>query len=252
MMDLADFYPTPADLVKSEEAVLEHLRNNTYITEQQPQVARDAAAYYGRNRGSQSEFDFHTHFDVWHPSMRRGKPGRRGERAGPNVRLTVSARVEWKKKTILNVTYCLSVCRIRPWGTPTRVRVLRKFHFDVVGSGGGTRSQEHPRCHLQYGGKMVPYMETVGCLTNQLEELHPWLSEPRISYWPMSLALLIDMALHEFPDQRSAKFRADSHWRGLVHRQEDLLLKPFYSKCVEVIETGTGDDLTLADALYVA
>ena len=99
---------------------------------------------------------------------------------------------------------------------------------------------------------MVPYMETVGCLPTQLEELNPWLSEPRISYWPMSLALLIDMALHEFPDQRSAKFRADSHWRGLVHQQEVLLLGPFYQKCVEVIESGTGDELTLADALYIA
>lgn len=249
MMDLVDFYPAPADLVRSEEAVLQHLRNNTYITECQPQVARDAAAYYDRNRGSRSEFDFHTHFDIWHSSMRRGKHG--GERAGPNVRLTISALLEWKKKTILNVTYCLSVCKIRP-GITTRVRVLRKFHFDVVGSGGGERSQAHPRCHVQYGGKMIPYMAEVGCQSNQLEELHPWLSEPRISYWPMSLALLIDMALHEFPDQRSAKFRADSHWRGLVHRQEDLLLKPFYKRCVEVIQSGTGEDLTLADALYVA
>ena len=251
-MELADFYPAPSDLIKSEEAVLEHLRNNTYITEHQPQVARDAGAYYDRNRGSRSEFDFHTHFDVWHPSMRRGKPDRRGERSGPNVRLTVSARVEWAKKVIQNVTYCLSVCRIRPRTSPVRVRVLRKFHFDVVGKAGASRSQEHPRCHLQYGGKLVPYMETIGCVTAQLEELHPWLSEPRISYWPMSLALLIDMALHEFPDQRSVKFRADSHWRGLVHHQEDLLLKPFYRKCIEVIEFGSGKNRILADVFYVA
>jgi hypothetical protein len=81
--------------------------------------------------------------------------------------------------------------------------------------------------------------------------MHTWLSEPRIFFWPMSLALLIDMALHEFPDQDSAKFRSDSYWRGLVRKQEKLILRPFYEKCVEVIRDTKEENRTLADAFYV-
>jgi hypothetical protein len=68
----------------------------------------------------------------------------------------------------------------------------------------------------------------------------------------MSLALLIDMALHEFPDQQSATFRADSYWKGLIRTQERLLLQPFYEKCVEVIMNANNQNQTLADAFYVA
>jgi hypothetical protein len=98
---------------------------------------------------------------------------------------------------------------------------------------------------------MVPYMTTVGCRATQLDQMHPWLSEPRIFFWPMSLALLIDMALHEFPDQDSAKFRAESYWHGLIRKHETLVLKPFYAKCIEIIEDTKGENQTLADAFYI-
>ena len=81
--------------------------------------------------------------------------------------------------------------------------------------------------------------------------MHPWLSEPRIFFWPMSLALLIDMALHEFPDQNSAKFRAENYWRGLVRRQEALVLRPFYEKCVEVIRD-SGEKIRLWLKLFMS
>jgi hypothetical protein len=80
-----------------------------------------------------------------------------------------------------------------------------------------------------------------------LQHLYPWLSEPRIFFGPMSLALLIDMALHEFPDDRSKKFRASSEWQSLVRSQETLVLQPFYQKCVDVI----GKNQTLADEFYI-
>jgi hypothetical protein len=68
----------------------------------------------------------------------------------------------------------------------------------------------------------------------------------------MSLGLLIDMALHEFPDQASLKFREDTYWRGLVRDQEQLILQPFYEQCVAVIKNANHDNLTLADAFYTA
>lgn len=250
-MELSDFYPSPIDLVESELAVLNHLRTDPYIKETHGELARHASTYYDRNRASNSRgFEFVSYFDVWHEPMRKpaggkGKPGTHP----PNVRLLLAARIELERRAFRNVTYCLAVCRIRA----NRVTILRKFHFDVtVGSEKlKHRLHQHPRCHLQYCGKMVPQMTTMGCRDTQLEQMHPWLSEPRIFFWPMSLALLIDMALHEFPDERSKRFRASNEWRGLVRGQETLLLRPFYEKCVEVIVDARENNRTLAEEFYV-
>lgn len=252
-MDLSDFYPPPADLIQSELSVLEYLRANPYMKEHHPQVARSAADYYPRNLGSRSGFEFQTYLDICHaPMVRRNSQLVRG-RPEPNLRITLSARIDVKKKAIADVSYCLSVCRLRSWRQTLALTVLRKFHFDVTtGNGkGSAQLQQHPRCHLQYCGEMLPYMAALGCRESQLDQMHPWLSEPRLFYWPMSLALLIDMALHEFPDQRSARFRADNYWRGLVHDQEDLLVRPFFQKCIDVIHKGVNGARTLADAFYV-
>jgi hypothetical protein len=254
MMELSDFYPAAADLVKSELSVLGYLRDNPYIKGDQPQVARAAADYYQRNRGSRSGFEFQSFFDICHASVGGHQAGTYvGARRPANIRLTLSGRIDVMKRQVADVSYCLSVCRLRYTGCTARLTILRKFHFDAIAGSrtAGTRLQQHPLCHLQYCGEMLPFMATLGCRDTQLEQMHPWLSEPRILFWPMSLALLIDMALHEFPDQRSAKFRADNSWRGLVHSQEDLLVRPFCLECVDVIVNGGGGRLTLADAFYV-
>jgi hypothetical protein len=254
MMDLPDFYPSPRDLIKSEQSVLDYLRRNPYIKEKHPQVATDAENYFPRNKGSDSGFQFNSYFDIWHASMRSRKAAVPHKvKPKPNARLTVSALIEVLKNSFANVTYCLSVCRIHTTSPSARLTILRKFHFDVTVASALAphRLQQHPQCHLQYCGEMVPYMATVGCRSTQLEQMHPWLSEPRFFFWPMSLALLIDMALHEFPDQDSAKFRSDSHWRGLVRKQEELILCPFYEKCVEIIRDTKEENRTLADAFYV-
>ncbi len=245
MVDLSDFYPSPSELMSSERDVLAFLRTHPYIKEVHPQVSRDAQEFFNKNRAATSGFEFFTHFDVHHGAVRRSGRARHIPPVA-NLRLVVAARLSSRKRQFEEITYCLAVCRLRG----NRVSVLRKFHFDVAVDSIG-RGQEHPRSHLQYCGKMVPYMATIGCREEQLEQMHPWLSEPRIFHAPMSLALLIDLALHEFPDVRSAKFRADNYWRKLVRDQEGLVLKPFYEKCVEVITDNAGENQSLSDAFYV-
>src|SRR5208337_795493 len=254
-MDLSDFYPTPEDLIKSEITVLGHLRASTYIKERHPQVAQAAEQWYYQNKASRSGFEFNTHLDLWHQPMHR-KMGAFGGfgRLRPNARLTNSALIRLNGRRFTNVSYCLSVCKLKSLLPAARANVLRKFHFDVTAVDEATphRRQPHPRCHLQYCGEMLRYMTDVGCTQAQLDQMHPWLSEPRIFFWPMSLALLIDMALHEFPDQDSAKFREENCWRGLVRGQEALILRPFYEKCVEIIRNTSGKNQTLAEAFYVS
>jgi hypothetical protein len=253
-MDLSDFYPSPGDLIQSELSVLDHLRRSTYINRNHSQVAAAANNYYRRNTGSRSDFEFQSYFDIWHPPMhRRRLPAWDRGAAKPNARLTVSARIGRKNGNFTEVTYCLSVCRLHSVSPPARLAIYRKFHFDVTvaDDGGHSRRQPHPRCHLQYCGEMVPIMRDIGCKESQLNQMQPWLSEPRIFFWPMSLALLIDMALHEFPDQASTEFRSESGWHRLVREQEALVLRPFCQKCIEIIDA-RGRDRTLADAFYVS
>jgi hypothetical protein len=130
---------------------------------------------------------------------------------------------------------------------------LRKFHFDVAVNSDTQqrRNQGHPRCHIQYCGKMIPQMVDMGLRESQLDSMNPWLSEPRIFSFPMSLALLIDMTLHEFPEPRSEKFRASPEWRAIIREHESLILRPFFDKCLEVIKNRDRSGKTLAEAFYV-
>ena len=243
-MELSDFYPDPKDLIASELKILNYLRNDPFITERHSQFALDASIYYGRNRQDHSRFEFFSYFDIAHAAMHVQKGVKRSHRnLKPNLRLTLAALIGLRNGSYSNVTYCLSVHRLRS------LNILRKFHFDVTISDevSNPRLQQHPQCHLQYCGNMLPQMTTMGCRPTQLQHLYPWLSEPRIFFGPMSLALLIDMALHEFPDDRSKRFRASSEWKNLVRSQETLVLQPFYQKCVDVI----GKNQSLADEFYV-
>jgi hypothetical protein len=258
-MLLSDFYPHPNDLIRNELRVLERLMDDPYIAAEHSQFARDARIYHNRYRRLRDGFEFFSYFDVFHTEMpRRGKAS--GRRQLPNLRLIVASTIERKSaSTYGNVSYCLIVCRLRS-GHPA---ILRKFHFDITAGAGGrnARRQQHPMCHLQYCGGMIPQMADMGLRPAQLQQMHMKLSEPRLFFWPMSLALLIDMTLHEFPDTRSRAFRATPEWRGVIRENENLLLLPFYQKCVEVIErkveaadrrTDTAPrNRTLADEFYI-
>jgi hypothetical protein len=244
-MELSDFYPRPDELIDSELEVLKYLKSDRYITQQHGQFALEARTKYGRYRNrTSSGFEFLSFLDVWHYAMNKQTNPTHGQGShGPNTRLILGTRVEVKASAFRNVTYCLAVCRLRG----RRCTIRRKFHFDVAvtSDGGGRRSQSQPRCHLQYCGEMVPEMAEMGCKENQLYQMHPWLSEPRIFFWPMSLGLLLDMCLREFAQRPSATFRTSPEWRSIVRQQEGLLLKPFYEKCVQLIKNSNKQTRTL-------
>jgi hypothetical protein len=247
MIKLLDVYPQPSALIRSETKAAEYLADNPYIKEVHADFARHASECYQRSRNSASGFEFSSHLDIWHTQM-GGRPN--SARRPANVRLVLGSLVQLRgKRDYANITHCLCVLRLRAGGQYT---ILRKFHFDVTAGNEepGGRLQRHPRFHLQYCGELLPYMKQLGVRTTQLKQLHPSLSEPRIFFTPMSLALMLDMTLREFPDPASAKFRATGEWRGIVREHESLVLLPFFEKCVEAIKQ-TGPTETLADQFYI-
>lgn len=240
-MELDEFYPAPDDLLGQEVAVLDYLRNEPYVRERHPQFAQDAASYFTRNKGARGGFEFFSWLDVLHSELKTSHTQKH------NIRLIVGAVIQRTGTHYGNVSYCLAVCKTRS------LAVLRKFHFDVTASAGDghRRRQAHPRCHLQYCGEMIPNMQRMGIRQTQLHPLYPSLSEPRIFSWPMSLALLLDMTLHEFPEARSDRFRATPEWQSIVRAHEDAVLRPFFEKCLQVIKHRDKKRATLADAFYV-
>lgn len=245
-MELADFYPLPQQLVENEITVLGRLMDNPFLRREHPNFADDARRYYERYRSLKDGFQFWSYLDVYHAQMpKRGKTIR--GRNQPNARLFIGSVIEVNGKAYRNISYCLIVCRLKP----TQPAVLRKFHFDVVSTvGDNARRQQHPRCHLQYCGGMPPF--DIGITKAQLQNMHMDLDEPRIFFWPMSLALLLDMTLHEFPNFESAKFRATPEWRGIIRQNEALILRRFYQGCIDVIVDHAHQNKTLSDAFYVA
>jgi len=247
MIKLLDVYPKPSALIRSETKVLEYLMDNPYIKEVHADFARHANESYQRSRKAGRGFEFSSHLDIWHSQM-GGRP--KSAKRQANVRLILASLVQLSgKQDYANITHCLCVLRLRAGGNHT---ILRKFHFDVTAGNEepGGRMQRHPRFHLQYCGEMVPYMRQLGVGTRQLDQLHPSLSEPRVFYTPMSLALMLDMTLREFPDPASAKFRATGEWRGIIREHESLVLLPFFEKCVKGINQN-GPIEILADQFYI-
>ena len=144
---------------------------------------------------------------------------------------------------IANTSYCM--CLVE--GTDRPNKVLRKFHFDYVTARPDQR-QAHPRFHLQYCGGFVPAMSALGVSEELMNDLLPDVSEPRIFFRPMTLALLMNIAFHEFPGGEIDEIRKRGEWRNLVRENEKVILRPFYSKCANLAGR---DNAVFFDWVYV-
>lgn len=244
MIQLTDFYPQPSDLIKNEIETVKFFSQNTFI---QSHVAfyNEAKRVYAQHGQGSRGFSFASYFDLFHAGM----PGNwcRSQETS-NVRLIVAALIEQKQDLSYgNISYALGVCRLRS----KRSSILRKFHFDVATS--LSRRQPHPICHIQYCGEMLNIMSNLGYRDEQLQQLHTKVREPRVFFHPMSLALLVDMALREFPDEMVHKnILRSPEWRNLIRRNEDLMWKKFFETCYQTINSNVPNRPTVSDKFYLS
>ena len=230
-MTLADLYPEPDSLIKNECDTLRYLMNEPILNGYHPQFAQAARNLFYQTRKRLTHFEFESFFNVCHQSK-------------DDLIVVVCGKVEPSgRKKYKHITYCMTVCRQQPNASG----ILRKLHFDVTSGEPLRRMQGHPICHLQYCGSFLPFLSTLGYAKQQMEPMHPWLSEPRIPYWPMSLALIVDLAFREFPSEAGSKFREKSEWQSIIRKNEALLLANFYSHCLAVIGAR---GRTLAESFY--
>ena len=249
-MRLTDFYPSPSALRDNELSTLNLLSNDPYFATEHGQFVADASATYSQYSYRARGLRFESFIDVSHTEMRGSKtvdPATGRPKA--NVRLLIGSLIDQEHNSAFeNISYFLVVSRIG--STPPTI--LRKFHFDITPSAAGTRRQSHPLSHLQYCGKLTKMMqEKLGYRPEHLKHLHFELSEPRVFFWPMSLALLIDLSLREFAETSSYTFRQGADWRNIVRRDEVLLLRRFHQECLRVIDSAVKNRPTLSESFYV-
>jgi len=208
-------YPSPNELINNEINTLERLKDDTFLAQWKSSLVKDAnIAYY---QATQSTcFVFESSFEI----KVDNKPGMAfiGGKIIPSN----------DGNSYDLITYYLAICR----GDEGKNKPLRKLHFDYAVLKSSYR-QPHPVFHFQQPGELTPAMEEAGC---NIDHLDPWLSEPRLPYRPMSLALLINLVFKEFPEEKSLNFIERTEWRTLIKKNEELLLYPYYEQCYKFVD----------------
>lgn len=131
------------------------------------------------------------------------------------------------------VSYSLSICDLEC----KNPKLVRRFHFDYDLSSVKT-NQSIPIFHFQYAGELSPYLKKLG-VSNQ--HMNPELSEPRVYYQPVTLALLLNLVFNEFRNEITNKILQTPEWFALIKANEEKVLKPYYKYCNEFLQSAKND-----------
>jgi len=194
----------------NELTTLRFFKDDSSLQEEFPSLATQAYASYYQLSNVRTPFSFETEIEI------------RIDKKQGHAHVGVNSFYD-DFKNFVGLSYYLAVCEVKS----PRHRLLRKYHFDYV-LAETYRRQPHPIFHLQYAGKLSKRLQD---LQIEHEHLDAWLSEPRLFFTPMSLALLVNIVLKEFPNERTEKIIERSDWRKLIIDNENFLLAPYYACC---------------------
>lgn len=99
-------------------------------------------------------------------------------------------------------------------------KILYRIHFDVAVPGIDKNKELHPLYHVQLGGKSREafYID---------DEMQHW-SIPRIPYFPLSLALFLEIVFREFGGELVRdRFIRSNGWRKIIAKNERTMLGAF-------------------------
>ena len=153
-------------------------------------------------------------------------------------RIVIEAQI---KHNFSLVSYVLSICE----NNEPPFHLIRKFHFDYAIP--NPKEDPKPVYHIQYGGELSPQLET---LEIDVAEMQPWLSTPRIRFYPFNLALLLDMVFNEFRSDETVSIVERSEWRDFIKTNEEIVLKPFYEGVANFLNGSHSSNYLLRDFYY--
>lgn len=233
-MKIDEWYPVPSKFKSNELLTLAFIKNDSILKEAHPVLVDNAYQYHSFLVNTRNPiFNFESELEIQLNST-TGKLRGRAHIGGTFL--------EDHKKKLLAPSYYLAICETES----THHRLIRKYHFDYV-LPDSARRQPHPIFHLQYPGKLSPHLSKLNFDCNHLDT---WLSEPRLFYMPMSLALLVNIVLREFPDEKTEKIIERSAWRNLIRKNENLLLVPYFRCCNLFLSANHSEQLFTNDFYY--
>lgn len=212
-------YPRPSELKKLEKDTLNFLRCGSIIAKNFPQLTNSANTSYSSVNIKHGPLNFESKISLL------------VEQAPDSVprEVFIGAKIELKDKNLYeSVSYFIAVGES---GMPKRP-LLRKMHFDYEDPSNRDAGDPKPSFHLQFCGELTPGLNHAGYNDDHVNHLCPWLSKPRVPFMPMSLALLLNMVLLECRQTPEAHNVLESpEWRGIVEKNERVILKPFFNDC---------------------
>lgn len=211
--------------IKKEKKTLNFLMNSPIIQSLFGEIATSASnSFYDLPEKDtlleKSNFVFGSHFNM--------------EIEKSNRKIAIEAKVE---KNFASSSYVLSLFEFNE----SPYSLIRKFHFDYAKP---EKKNPKPVYHLQYGGEITPVLSELNC---DVTGLQPWLSDPRIYFYPTNLALLLDSVFNAFRSNETNQITNRSEWRDLVKENEDFILKPFYQNIHHFINHGHKSNYLIRD-----
>jgi hypothetical protein len=213
----------------NELVTLKFFKDDPYLQEDFPALATQAYVSYYQLASTALPFNFESELEI----QIDGKQGK--------IHIGVQSFYD-NSKNFIGQSYYMAICEAKP----PRHRLLRKYHFDYI-LPETYRRQPHPIFHLQYAGELSPHLQN---LNLEHDHIDSWLSEPRLFFMPMSLALLVNIILKEFPDDRTEKIIERREWRDLIRKNENSLLVPYYRCCNLFLSGNKPDQLFTNDFCY--
>jgi len=233
-MKIDERYPVPKDFKRNELSTLAFFQNDPNLKEMFPTLVDDAYHYYTFIKNAHDTiFNFESELEI----QINGTTGKTKGKAHIGGKFFIDP-----KKKFLAPSYYMAICKT----DSTHYRLVRKYHFDYI-LPNLVRRQPHPVFHLQYAGELSPHLLD---LNLEHDHMDTWLSEPRLVFMPMSLALLVNVILKEFPDERTKKIIERREWRDLIRRNENLLLVPYFRCCNLFLSNNKPDLLFTTDFCY--
>lgn len=231
-MTMSRCFPTPIKFFKNEIYTLGRINNNLALKKYFSQLVYDAGDYLEKNqtyiqRKAPTGFDFDFKSRIEGITI-NGRPGT----------AHIGALMKAKKDDYEILTYYFMLCDSQT--------VIRKFHFDYTPENIETRIP-HPIFHIQYPGELSDHLRSLNLAHDHLE---CGLSEPRIPFMPMSLALTINLLFKEFRNEYTHRSIEDSKWRELIKTNEKLLLGPYFIECNRFLTGSSGTNLFTNDFCY--
>lgn len=225
-MSISTRYPLPNDLKILELKTLDFLRTNHTVSTYYPTINSSANKYYNYikyQNTSKIEINFEFDFDILISD----------ELSKIFIGVLISSNQNGD--SFQCITYYFAIAK----GNSKPYTIIRKFHFDHVFE---NNDQKFPVYHLQYPGEQSPHIKEM-CESKEYEKfLNPSLSEPRLCYQPMTLALILDLIFRDFKFKNNFHYIInDNNWRGIIKKNEEAVLKPFYSECNKFFNTSNSN-----------